>query len=281
MLLNAMPFPVTVALLQLGTIVLYSLVVTYMRDITIKHLTWDFAKIVVPLGLLQLASKVTHQLALSYVPVSFVHSVKVSTPIFTIMVSRYVLGEKPSVRIMCTTIPIMLGIVLCSASEKNYNAPGMVAALVGTLFFVMGNVFTKKALTEKVADEFNILIWTDVVAFLCMIPLWLLFEGLPVLPYLTKPYIMGLSLVNGLTVFLQTLFAFFVMGQISSLTYAILNVTKRVVIISGSILWFRNAVDWSNYLGMGSAFFGVLLYTKFRYDSLKGKKEEEDEIATA
>lgn len=69
-------------------------------------------------------------IALKYVAVSFTETIKSSAPLFTVVMSRMMLGEKNGAYVMCSLIPIMTGLALCSAYELSFNIEGFVAALL-------------------------------------------------------------------------------------------------------------------------------------------------------
>lgn len=106
----------------------------------------------IPLGILQLTTKLLHQLALAHVGVSFVHTVKVSAPFFSLILGRIVLGEVPLLRMALSVVPIVTGVVLCMETSVEYNAAGMIFSILGTFSIVCQNVFSKKILTEKHAS---------------------------------------------------------------------------------------------------------------------------------
>ena len=73
-------------------------------------------------------------LALKYVAVSFVATIKSSSPLFTVIISRIMLGEKTSFWTKFSMVPITIGLALCSSFELSFNILGFLYAL-GTNFF--------------------------------------------------------------------------------------------------------------------------------------------------
>lgn len=67
--------------------------------------------------------------SLKYVAVSFTETIKSSAPLFTVIISRLMLKEKNGVFVQLSLIPIMLGLVLCSAYEASFTWIGFYAAL--------------------------------------------------------------------------------------------------------------------------------------------------------
>jgi len=64
-----------------------------------------------------------------YVAVSFVETIKSSAPLFTALISYIVLKEKNGIFVQLSLIPIMLGLVLCTAYELSFAMIGFAAAI--------------------------------------------------------------------------------------------------------------------------------------------------------
>lgn len=71
-------------------------------------------------------------------------------------------------------------------------------------------------------------------------------------------------LISGLMSFCQNLCAFTLIHRLTALSYAVTNATKRITVISASLLTLRNPVSISNVFGMVLAILGVLLYNRVR-----------------
>ncbi|CAF0957720.1 unnamed protein product [Rotaria sordida] len=72
--------------------------------------------------------------ALKYIAVSFVATIKSSSPLFTVIISRIILGEKTSNWTKFSMVPITLGLCLCSSFELSFNLFGFLCALGTNIF---------------------------------------------------------------------------------------------------------------------------------------------------
>lgn len=230
-----------------------------------------------PLGVLHLLTKLLHQLALSFISVALVHTVKVSAPLFSIIVGRVVLGEVPTLSMVLSVVPIVTGVIFCTNTHAALSSIGLLVALLGTLAIVLQNVFAKKVLVERHASSLALVFYTDVTALVALLPLWLIFEGPSLSSQLMQWRVLAFVFTNGLSSFLQTLVTFFVVVNTTALSYSILTVVKRAFLILGrcplylsdccsraSILYYHDNVTPWHFVGLGISFGGVLWYTRLK-----------------
>lgn len=98
-------------------------------------------------GLMRFATVVLGLVSLKNVAVSFAETVKSSAPIFTVILSRTVLGEHTGLLVNLSLIPVMGGLALCTATEMSFNFLGFSAALSTNIMDCLQNVFSKKLLS--------------------------------------------------------------------------------------------------------------------------------------
>ena len=63
-------------------------------------------------------------------------------------------------------------------------------------------------------------------------------------------------LIDGALHWLQNILAFTLLKLVTPLTYAVANVTKRIAVITVSLLLLKNPVTWTNMGGMLIAIMG-------------------------
>lgn len=102
-LLTIFPHPLSVTLSQLFHGWIYSIPLLHLMNIspsTHLHSTRIYyITIIVPLAIGKLLTQLTSQISLRLVTVSYTHTVKALMPLFTVILSRIVLGEKQSIKV--------------------------------------------------------------------------------------------------------------------------------------------------------------------------------------
>lgn len=97
-----------------------------------------------PRILLRFSTLILGLVALNYATVSFAETVKSSAPVFTVIISRLILHETCSGRVILSLIPIVIGMSLCSAFEIDLSLIALIASLATNFSECFQNVFSKK-----------------------------------------------------------------------------------------------------------------------------------------
>ncbi|XP_013384812.1 solute carrier family 35 member E2-like [Lingula anatina] len=232
----------------------------------------NFLRNMVLVGSMRFSTVLLGLVALKYVAVSFTETVKSSAPIFTVLISRLLIGETTGVYVLMSLVPIMGGLALCSAYELSFNIEGFTAALATNITECLQNVYSKMLVSgEKYRyTPAELQFYTSAASMVVQIPVGLLmidFEH--VWPNLTASMVTALIL-NGVFFHFQSISAYVLMGYISPVTHSVANTVKRAFLIWASVLIFGNAVTFLSGLGTVTVTIGVILYNKAReYDQIR------------
>ncbi|XP_014437818.1 solute carrier family 35 member E2B isoform X2 [Tupaia chinensis] len=177
-------------------------------------------------GLMRFATVVLGLVSLKNVAVSFAETVKSSAPIFTVIMSRMILGEYTGLLVNLSLIPVMGGLALCTATEISFNILGFSAALSTNIMDCLQNVFSKKLLS---GDKYRfsapeLQFYTSAAAMAMLIPAWIFFMDMPVIGRTGRSFTYNqdmvlLLLMDGVLFHLQSVTAYALMGKISPVTF--------------------------------------------------------------
>ncbi|EPB75992.1 hypothetical protein ANCCEY_04913 [Ancylostoma ceylanicum] len=159
------------------------------------------------------------------VPVSYAHTVKASMPLFAVFLSRVLLKEKQSY----------------------------------------------KLLKESEIHPIRLLAMNSQLAAIMVFPFWLFNDALSMTRNLgstdaTSPspdlWMLCLLAMTGVLSFLQSVCAFSLIHELTALSYAVCNATKRITVIGSSLFTLHNPVTGTNVFGMVLSILGVFCYNR-------------------
>uniref|UniRef100_A0A7N6ACF4 Sugar phosphate transporter domain-containing protein n=1 Tax=Anabas testudineus TaxID=64144 RepID=A0A7N6ACF4_ANATE len=246
----------------------------------------NFIMIMLFVGLMRFTTVVLGLVSLKNVAVSFAETVKSSAPIFTVIMSRLILGEYTGVWVNLSLFPVMAGLALCTATEISFNTLGFSAALSTNIMDCLQNVFSKKLLS---GDTYRfsppeLQFYTSAAAVIMLIPAWMFLLDLPVIGKSGRSFIFShdiilLLLFDGGLFHLQSVTAYALMGRISPVTFSVASTVKHALSVWLSVIVFSNQITILSATGTVFVFIGVFLYNKARQiqrETLKAMAAEQN-----
>ncbi|CAG8712602.1 13279_t:CDS:2, partial [Ambispora leptoticha] len=149
-ILNQFRYPITLTWVQFGFVLSYCYVFANWMGLTqLKSPTKLILLETIPLSLFQILGHVFSSFATSHVPVSFVHTIKALSPLFTVLLYRFVFRVRYSSSVYVSLFPLTIGVMLACSSHSTSNFIGFLFAMGSTLIFVAQNIFSKKLLFNQ------------------------------------------------------------------------------------------------------------------------------------
>ncbi|RHZ89354.1 hypothetical protein Glove_16g170 [Diversispora epigaea] len=305
-LLNQFNYPVTLTWVQFGFVGLYCLTIGHGLGYTkLRNPSKNILRTTLPLSLFSITGHVLSSVATSIVPVSFVHTIKALSPLFTVFFYRFGFKVNYSYPVYISLFPLTIGVMLACSSSSTASIIGLIFALGSTIIFVAQNIFSKKLLfnndhpgyEKHKLDELNLSFYSSSLAFFLMTPLWLYYEGFHLM---LKPQVdyNNLSIMidssnlhssnlhysngwmvsfyfwlNGSTHFAQNILALSILSYTSPVTYSIASLIKRIFVITASIIWFGQKTTFIQGIGIILTFGGLYMYNKAKKDVEKKEKK--------
>lgn len=284
MLLSDFPYPLTVTMVQLTSITLYSGPFFNLWGVrkASSNISWSYyMRLIVPLALGKFLANVFSHVSIWKVPVSYAHTVKATMPLFTVILSRIILREKQTWKVYLSLVPIVGGVAIATLTELSFNMIGLISALASTMAFSLQNIYSKKVLHETGIHHLRLLLILGRLALFMFLPIWvfhdliyLIHDPVTKVPVNISYDILGLLFLDGILNWLQNIIAFSVLSIVTPLTYAVASASKRIFVIGVTLFVLGNPVTWLNVFGMAMAILGVLYYNKAKYDQRHGKQTD-------
>ncbi|KAI4977149.1 hypothetical protein ZWY2020_050959 [Hordeum vulgare] len=137
----------------------------------------DFWKVLFPVAVAHTIGHVAATVSMSKVAVSFTHIIKSAEPAFSVLVSRFILGESFPMPVYLSLLPIIGGCGLAAATELNFNMIGFMGAMISNLAFVFRNIFSKRGMKGKSVSGMNYYACLSIMSLVILAPFAIAMEG--------------------------------------------------------------------------------------------------------
>ncbi|XP_020222373.1 glucose-6-phosphate/phosphate translocator 2, chloroplastic [Cajanus cajan] len=267
--LNAYPYPWLTSTLSLACGSLMMLISWATRIAEAPKTDLEFWKSLFPVAVAHTIGHVAATVSMSKVAVSFTHIIKSGEPAFSVLVSRFILGETFPVPVYLSLLPIIGGCALAAVTELNFNMTGFMGAMISNLAFVFRNIFSKKGMKGKSVSGMNYYACLSILSLAILTPFAIAVEGpqLWAAGYQTAisqigPQFIWWVAAQSVFYHLYNQVSYMSLDEISPLTFSIGNTMKRISVIVSSIIIFHTPVQPINALGAAIAILGTFLYSQ-------------------
>ena len=265
------------------------------------RMTYHFVRDMSVVGVLRGLTVVLGLIALEHVPVSFVETIKATAPAFTVVFARLILQERTPPPVMLSLLPVVGGLVLCSASELRFDAVGFVAAVANNCADCVQNVLSKRLLAHMAPTTLQF--YASAAALVLQAPFlvrdvaglmgrWSAGgvdlddwggEAVPLRDateddgfasstagspsWSLSHHDMSMTrllLIDAVFYHLQSVSAYCTMGCMNPVSQSVANTLKRALLVWASVLYFGNPVTHSGIVGILMVVAGVFLYNHVR-----------------
>lgn len=270
--LNAFSYPWLTSLLSLAMGSLIMLVSWATKIAEAPQTDFEFWKALFPVAVAHTIGHVAATVSMSKVAVSFTHIIKSAEPAFSVLVSRFLLGESFPTGVYLSLLPIIGGCALAAVTELNFDMVGFMGAMISNLAFVFRNIFSKKGMKGKSVSGMNYYACLSMLSLLILTPFAIAVEG----PQMwaagweqavseVGPNFIWWVVAQSVFYHLYNQVSYMSLDEISPLTFSVGNTMKRISVIVSSIIIFRTPVRPVNALGAAIAILGTFLYSQAKH----------------
>ncbi|GJQ12444.1 hypothetical protein GpartN1_g4235.t1 [Galdieria partita] len=276
-LLNAYPFPWTVAWVQLAVGVLYVVPLWLFHIRKAPYIQLDDIKRLLPVAAAHTVGHISTVVSLGAVAISFTHVVKALEPFVNVLASAVILRSVFPIPVYLSLLPVVGGVIMASVTELSFTWTGFIAAMLSNFAFTGRNIFSKISMNDQTSYKHmspaNLFAVLTILSTILLLPVAFVWEG----PKLYPGWILATSgkttsmqlitwlLTSGLFFYLYNEVAFYALDSVHPVTHSVGNTMKRVVIIITSLWVFKNPITRANAIGSAIAIGGVLLYSLTKY----------------
>lgn len=281
--MNAFPYPYTVATAQLGLGLMYIFPVWIVGRSPPK-VSMENIQSLFPIAFFHTLGHTLTVISLGAGAVSFTHIIKAAEPFFSTVINA-MLGEIAPLLVNLALVPVVGGVALASLKELSFTWTSFASAMGSNVSFAIRGIFSKKAMAKPKGENMgpaNLFAVLTIMSFLMMVPVMIIMEGAVFIDGFNKAahiygdqnaFLKDFTLA-GIFYYLYNEAAYLVLGAVDSpVTQAVGNTIKRVVILIATTVYFGTTMSNQSILGSVIAISGVLTYALLK-EYYKGKAQK-------
>uniref|UniRef100_A0A7S1YIC0 Sugar phosphate transporter domain-containing protein n=1 Tax=Sexangularia sp. CB-2014 TaxID=1486929 RepID=A0A7S1YIC0_9EUKA len=224
---------------------------------------------VFPMATIFIVNIVLGNISLSYVPISFMQTIKSSVPAFTYFFQVAFLGRAFDGQLAATLIPIVGGVALTTWTEVNYDFIGFMTAFVASAVTATQAILGAKLLSGSLKmDSINLVYNMAPFAMVMLLPFVYAWEWdrlVAAWPVIGDSSLVALLVISSTVAFALNFAVFFAIKNTSALTFTVSGNFKVVLSVTISVLIFQNEVTLYNALGIIITILGCWTYNYMRH----------------
>ncbi|CAN8070523.1 unnamed protein product, partial [Agarophyton chilense] len=289
--LKLFPYPLTCTVVQFAVAGAVMAATWLVRLKKPPKLNAFLFKAALPLACLHAAGFLLTNMSLGKVSVAFTHTVKSTEPFFSVALTPSILGDVPTWGILASLFPIVAGVGLASLADASFNWVGFLSAVGSNLALQGRNILSKRLMdvgdknvnqkrkpqkrmsveeedTLMSLDNVNLFSTMSILAFFVLLPVSLLWEGMPLLTAaaalpaaVPAASLYSMLILGGVCRCIDVLTSYMILKRVSAVTHSVGNCVKRAVVIVASIFFFKTKVTILSIVGTTMALLGVLFYS--------------------
>ncbi|KAI4721961.1 TPT-domain-containing protein [Aureobasidium sp. EXF-10727] len=220
-----------------------------------------YLRAIVPIGLLFSLSLVCGNVTYLYLSVSFVQMLKAAAPIAVLLATWMFRLSEPSLTAFGNICIIVVGVVIASLGEVQFNILGVGYQLSGIVFEATRLVMIQRLLSAEF--KMDPLVSLYYFAPVCAITngiLALVFEASHMTWADFERVGVFMLLLNAAAAFLLNFASLLLIGKTSSLVLTLSGVLKNIMIVFASMLFYHDTVTSMQFMGFAIALGGLAYY---------------------
>jgi solute carrier family 35 protein E1 len=269
-------YALTLSVVQLAVGVIYCVFLWAAPDARkLPTMTFDDYVKMIPSGFLMAGAHASSVFSLAAGGVAFAQIVKAAEPAFTAVVSCFVYGKELSTARWFCLIPIIVGVSLAALKiDSNGNVDldftwgGLIGASLANLFAAFKSNEIKRVMgtpgiKDRIGSTGNQFAVQTIIAFFMLIPLMFMREysllGEFANLFKTNSKMSTNLVYSGLTFYIYNELATMTLTKISAVTQSVANTAKRVVVIVGCAIVFKESISGLKAIGCFVCIAGVFI----------------------